>query len=211
MLPASKIRVILIDDHIRIHQAVNTTLNTVDDIDLVAQGATGEEAVELVEKYEPDIVLMDIVMPVMSGADAAKLIHAKFPHVKILVLSSFQDDDSVRSMLDNGASGYILKNAIATDLVNTIRVVHTGVAAFSGEVAEVLLGLRKSQHLSFNLTERELEVLKLMAAGLNNGQIAERLVISQATVKFHINNVVQKLGVETRAEAIVIAAKNDLV
>jgi two-component system, NarL family, response regulator LiaR len=211
MSTSRNIRVILVDDHARVHQLVTTALSKSEDITLIAQGATGEEAIQLAEKYQPDLMLMDVVMPVMSGVEATKVIHERFPNVKIMVLSSFQDDESVHAMLQNGATGYILKNAISSDLVNMIRTAHTGVAVFSSEVAQVLIHVNKGVVNNFGLTEREIEVLKLMAMGLNNAEIAQKLVISQSTVKFHINNLIQKMGVETRAEAIVIAAKNNLI
>jgi NarL family two-component system response regulator LiaR len=211
MTSASKIRVILADDHARVHQLVTTALSRSDDIVLIAQGATGEEALQLSEKYHPDLILMDVIMPIMSGLEATKIIHERFPDIKIMVLSSFQDDESVHTMLDNGATGYILKNAISSDLVNMIRAAHTGVAVFSSEVAKVLINMNKTPTNDFGLTEREIAVLKLLATGLNNAEIAQKLVISPSTVKFHMSNIIQKIGVETRAEAIVLAAKNNLI
>jgi NarL family two-component system response regulator LiaR len=211
MKSSGKIRVILIDDHRRVHEAVFTVLNSVEDIALIAQGSNGKEALQLCEEHQPDLILMDVVMPVMSGLEATKLIHQRYPHIKILVLSSFQDDESVRAMLQHGAVGYILKGSLIDDLVNTIRITHSGKAVFSSEIASTLLNSAQPKVQDFGLTGRELEILQLMTEGLNNGEIAAKLVISPSTVKFHIANILHKMNVETRAEAIVLAAKNNLV
>jgi len=209
-----KIRVILIDDHSNIHKIVATALMVAEDIALVAHGNNGKDALLLCEQYQPDVVLMDVVMPVMDGIEATNRLQKSYPHIKILVLSSFQDDDSVHAMLANGASGYILKGSLVSDLVPTIRTIASGdTTVLSAAVTESLLRSPspESPRNDFNLTHREIEVLRLMAAGLNNGEIAAKLVISQSTVKFHIANILQKIGVETRPQAIVLASKNNLV
>ncbi|MCB9438544.1 MAG: response regulator transcription factor [Anaerolineales bacterium] len=206
------IRVILVDDHKHIHDAVSTLLNQQADIQLVGQASNGFEVVRLCDELKPDVILMDVVMPGMNGVEATRQIREKHPHIKILVLSSFQDDASVHEMLANGANGYVLKGAIALDLADTIRTTYQGKSVFSNEVAQMLLRPnRDEQQQTFGLTDREQEVIKLMADGLNNNEIAHRLFISRSTVKFHIANIVQKMGVETRAEAIVLAAKNGLI
>jgi two-component system, NarL family, response regulator LiaR len=208
----SPIRIVLVDDHLRVHEAVTTVLKSVEDIVLIGQGSNGAEALQLCEELQPDLILMDIVMPGMNGAEATRLIHQKFPNIKILVLSSLQDDESVHAMLENGAMGYILKGSLASDLVDTLRTAYSGKSVFSKEITQVLMRVppHEKSH-DFGLTRRELEILKLMTEGLNNGEIAARLVISQSTVKFHITNIVQKMGVDTRAEALVVATKNHLV
>lgn len=203
------VRVILIDDHRHVHQTAATILGDTADIDLMAHGSNGEEAIALCREHEPDLVLMDVVMPVMDGVAATRTIHEQFPNIRILVLSSFQDHESVHEMLRSGAAGYITKDALARDLKSTIRANHEGKAVFSQEIAARLLDPIPAQN--FNLTDREIEVLGLVAEGLNNGQIAHELTISRSTVKFHINNIVQKMGVDTRNEALVLAAKNNLV
>jgi NarL family two-component system response regulator LiaR len=206
------IRVILIDDHSQIHQAVSSVLDTVTDIQLIAHGSNGDEAVLLCDEYQPDLVLMDVVMPIKSGVEATGLIHQKYPNIKILVMSSFQDDESVHAMLANGAIGYVLKSSLAHDLVTTIRAAYYGKSVFSAEVTRILLKPAKSESgTNFGLTVREIVILKLMSDGLNNGEIAGKLVISRSTVKFHLNNILRKMKVETRSEAIVLAAKNGLV
>ncbi len=212
MSPGSPIRVILVDDHRHVHAVVSAILHTVDDIELVAQGSSGDEAVRLCEEFRPDLILMDVVMPGMDGVTATKAIHEKFPDIKILVLSSFQDGESVRSMFDSGASGYILKGELASDLINVLRSTHQGKMIFSAEVGEQLLNPDKTgAPPRFHLTDREMEILRLMGRGLNNNEIAHELTISQSTVKFHIANILCSLDVETRSEALVIAAKNNLI
>ncbi len=212
MQPASPIRVVLIDDHSWVHEAVAAVLNTTDDIALVGEGSNGAEAVQLCGFYQPDLVLLDVIMPGMDGVEAAKLIHRHYPSIKILVLSSFQDDESVRAMLANGAHGYILKGSLTSELPSVIRAAHFGQAVFSAEILDALLHPTQPVDVhNFGLTAREREVLSLIAEGLNNSEIGRRLTISPSTVKFHLSNILQKMSVNTRSEAIVLAAKNNLI
>jgi NarL family two-component system response regulator LiaR len=206
------IRVILIDDHIRIHEAISALLEAVEDIDLVAQGSNGLEAVQLCEQHHPDVVLMDIVMPRMNGIEATKQILEKQPNIRILALSSFQDRDSVRAMLENGAVGYILKDETGSDLEDAIRLAYKGKAVLSPEITDVLLKPPpQATQTSHNLTARELEILRLMAQGMNNQEIAFSLTISYSTVRFHTTNIISKLGVKSRAEATAIAVRDGLI
>lgn len=204
---------LLADDQLRVHEAVILALRGADDIVLVGQAADGDEAVILCGQLLPDLVLMDVLMPGIGGIEATRRIHQRHPQVNILVLSAMQDDTTVRAMLDAGAVGYVLKDSLARDLAATIRATHAGNAVFSQRITDRLLQNSQPAPVSqgFGLTERELEVLKLMAEGLNNGELAARLHISQSTVKFHITNILDKMGVATRPEAIVLAAKNNLV
>ncbi len=211
MVQKPPIRLMLVDDHRRVHEAVMTVLRVAEHIHLVGQCSNGEEAVNLVAELRPDVILMDVLMPVMDGVAATHRIREAHPDVKILALSSFQDEESVHAMLSKGANGYVLKSQIADDLVKTIEVIMAGKAVFSPEVAQQLLNPGKAERPTYGLTEREHEVLRLMAEGLNNAEIAAKLTISRSTVKFHLTNVLLKLGVETRAEAIVLAAKNGLI
>lgn len=206
------IRVILVDDHRHIHQAVSLILEAVDDIELVGQGGNGQEALTLCEQLHPDLILMDVVMPIMDGVQATQRIHEQFPDIKTLVLSNFQDHESVHAMLKSGAAGYVTKSALTHELVDTIRTTYQGQVVFSPEVVAQLLSPDKPIAAPrFNLTDRELEVLVLMATGQTMSQIAQELFISQSTVKFHIANIQDKLGVDTRSEALIVAAKNNLV
>ena len=204
------IRVVLIDDHMQIHKVVQATLSSTSDIKLVGQGANGQEGLDLCKQYRPDIALMDVVMPVMDGIEATKVLHERFPEIKILVLSSFHDHESVHAMLRNGAVGYLTKNTLAIDLVETIRTTFQGKMVFSPDIVEQLVSPPKTIG-DFQLTDRELEVLVLLAEGLTNQQSAYKLSISQSTLKFHMANIFQKLGVQTRSEALVLAAKNNLI
>lgn len=210
MTDKQPIRIVLADDHAQMHRVVQAILDATSEIELVGQGANGQEAIDLCEQYQPDIVLMDVVMPVMDGIQATKVIHESLPDIKILVLSSFQDHESVYAMLQNGAVGYLIKSSLAQDLVETIRATQQGKMVFSSEVGVHLLGPPQTA-VDFHLTDRELEVLVLLAEGLTNQQSAQKLSISQSTLKFHMTNIYQKLGVQTRSEALVLAAKNNLI
>ncbi len=210
------IRVVLVDDHRHVHQAVATVISTAADVALVGQAGNGEEALLLCEQLKPDVVLMDVIMPGMDGVAATKAIFQRFPQIKVLVLSSFQDDESVHAMLRGGAAGYVLKSALLSDLLNTIRAVQQGMQVFSPEITELLLNpsaesAAAESAADYGLTPREVEVLALMVAGLNNKEIAAKLTVSGSTVKFHLAHIVEKLSVETRSEAIAVAAKQRLV
>lgn len=206
------IRVLLIDDHRQLHDIVAALLKNVPDITLVGQGANGNDALTLCRELVPDVVLMDVIMPGMNGIEATRLIHEQFPLIKVLVLSSYQDHESVYSMLRNGAVGYLIKDSLSQDLIHTIRTTHQGQAVFSPEVAARLINPPSAALVQrFRLTDRELEVLVLMAEGLTVNQMAQKLTISQSTVKFHTTNILDKLGVQTRSEALIFAAKHNLV
>lgn len=212
MTDPKPIRVVLIDDHRQLHDIVAALLKGVAEIVLVGQGANGQDALHLCAELLPDVILMDVIMPVMNGVEATRLIHERFPQIKILVLSSFHDHESVYSMLRNGAVGYLLKGELSQDLVHTIRTTHQGQVVFSPEIAARLIHPPTSTTVQrFRLTDRELEILVLMAEGLTVGQIGHRLTISQSTVKFHTTNILDKLGVQTRSEALIFAAKHNLV
>ena len=204
------IRVVLVDDHLQTHRVVQEILNITADIMLVGQGANGQEGISLCAQYQPDIILMDVVMPVMDGIEATKVINERFPDIKILVLSSFQDHESVYAMLRNGAVGYLTKSTLAEDLIETVQATFQGKMVFSPDIVEQLVSPSQPA-VDFQLTDRELEVLVLLAEGMTNQQSAQRLSISVSTLKFHMNNIYEKLGVQTRSEALVLAAKNNLI
>ncbi len=210
MTDENPIRVVLVDDHSQMHRIVHAILGATSDIKLVGQGANGQEGIALCEQYQPDVVLMDVVMPIMGGIEATKVLHECLPVIKILVLSSFHDHESVYAMLRNGAVGYLTKSSLAQDLTGTIRATFQGKMVFSSEVGAHLVSPPQPV-VNFHLTDRELQVLVLMAEGLNMPEMAGRLVVSPATAKFHVENICKKLGVRTRSEALVVAAKNNLV
>ena len=204
------IRVVLVDDHLQMHRIIQAILSTIPDIKLVGQGANGQEGIVLCEQYRPDIILMDVVMPIMDGIEATKILQERCPTVKVLVLSSFQDHESVYAMLQNGAVGYLTKSELAQDLAETIRTTFQGKMVFSSDIGVHLMSPPQPA-VDFQLTDRELEVLVLLAEGLTNQQSALKLSISPSTLKYHMNNIYRKLGVQTRSEALVLAAKNNLI
>ena len=210
MTAENPIRVVLVDDHSKMHRIVQAIFAATSDIKLVGQGANGQEGIVLCEKYQPDIALMDVVMPIMDGIEATEVLHERLPDIKILVLSSFQDHESVYTMLRNGAVGYLTKGSLTEDLADTIRATFQGKMVFSSEVGAHLVS-PPQPIVNFHLTDRELEVLVLLAEGLTNQQSASKLSISQSTLKFHMTNIYGKLGVQTRSEALVLAAKNNLI
>ena len=211
-MSASIIRIVIVDDHRKVHNALAEMIHFVDDFELVGQGSNGQEAIALCDEHQPDVVLMDVVMPIMDGVEATKHILMKYPHINVLALSSFQDNDSVQSMLRTGASGYILKNASVDELESIIRTVHQGKSVIDTQwMGQVMQHLAVEPKNDFGLTARELEILKLIAGGLAYGTVADKLTISISTVKFHVGNILSKLGVETRNEAILVAAKNDII
>lgn len=210
MTSESSIRVVLVDDHFQMHRIVQTILGATEDIKLVGQAANGQEGLNLCEQYQPDIVLMDVVMPVMGGIQATQVLHERYPDIKVLVLSSFQDHESVYAMLRNGAVGYLTKGTLAEDLAETIRATCQGKMVFSSDVGAQLVSPPQPSK-DYHLTDRELEVLVHLAEGLSNQQTALKLSISTSTLKYHMNNIYEKLGVQTRSEALVLAAKNNMI
>ncbi len=212
MIDKKPIRLVIVDDHRVVHQALAEMISFVDDFELVAQGSNGNEAVALCREFQPDVVLMDVVMPELDGVEATRQILEHNPNVKVLALSSFQDSDSVNSMLKNGASGYILKHASIDELEYVIRTVNNGNNVIDSQLMQRIMQQTPApSENDFHLSSREIEILKLIASGMSYSQVADHLTISMSTVKFHVSNILAKLGVETRNEAILIAAKNNII
>ena len=209
--PSKPIRVMLVDDHTMVRRGLTAFLKAFDELEVAGEAESGQAAIELCAKLKPDIVLMDMVMPDMNGATATRTIREKFPDVQVIALTSFNDDTLVKSALEAGAIGYLLKDVSAEDLFKAIRAAHAGKATLSPEAAQALVpAATHSPAPGFDFTERERTVLALMAEGLNNTQIAGRLVVRPSTVKAHVSNILSKLGVASRTEAVALALRHKL-
>lgn len=207
------IRVMLVDDHAVVRSGLSAFLLAYEDFDLVGEAAGGEEALRLCEALKPDVILMDLVMPGMDGAQATALILEKCPQVQIIALTSFKEQELVEGAIKAGAISYLLKDVSADELADAIRAAHSGEPTLSPEAAQVLIRATRQPEKKpgFDLTEREKEVLALMVEGLNNRQISEKLVVSVSTTKFHVSSILAKLGVSSRTEAVSFALKNKLL
>ena len=212
MTEQRSIRVLLVDDHAVVRSGLGAFLLAFDDLELVGEAGSGEEAVRRCEQLEPDVVLMDLVMPGMDGATATRAIRERCPQVQVIALTSFKEEELVQGALKAGAIGYLLKNISADELATAIRAAHAGRPTLAPEATQALIhSARRPPGPGFDLTEREREVLVLMVKGLNNPEIAERLVVSRSTVKFHVSNILSKLGATSRTEAVSLALQHDLV
>ena len=212
MTQPNPIKVLLVDDHTVVRSGLSAVLSICDDLSLIGEAGNGEEAVKFCEREQPDVILMDLLMPKMDGVAATKAIKTKWPKIQIIALTSFKEKEYVEGALKAGALGYLLKNVSADELANAIRRAVAGQPSLSPEAAQVLIqGVNQPQKPGFDMTDREKEILALMIEGLSNNDIAERLIVSQSTVKFHVSNVLSKMGVASRTEAVAIAVKQHLV
>jgi len=210
--PSPRIRVLVVDDHTMVRRGLATFLKVFDDLELAGEAAGGQEAVQLCAKVQPDVVLMDMVMPDMDGPTATRLIREQSPSIQVIALTSFKEENLVQSALQAGAIGYLLKDVSADELAQAIRSAHAGRSTLSPEAAQALVhAVSQPPATGLDLTERERVVLALMVEGLNNTQIAGRLTVSPSTIKSHVSNILSKLGVSSRTEAVTLALRNGLV
>ena len=210
--PSQPIRVMLVDDHRMVRRGLATFLQAFDDLQLAGEAESGETALQICAEVLPDVILMDMVLPMMDGATATRAIRRQFPQVQVIALTSFKEGELIKNALEAGAIGYLLKDVSAEDLVQAIRAAHAGRATLSPEAAQALVETANQPPApGLDLTEREREVLALMVEGLNNTQIAGRLSVSPSTIKSHVSNILSKLGVASRTEAVTLALRNRIV
>jgi NarL family two-component system response regulator LiaR len=211
MTDEPRIKVMLVDDHAVVRSGLSAFLSVVPDLELIGEAEKGDEAVRRCGLLHPDVILMDLMMPGTDGVTATRLIHEKYPAVHVIALTSFPEDDLVQKALQAGATGYLMKNVSARELADAIRAAHKGKMTLSPEAAQALAQAAAQKHEGAELTDREKEVLKLMVEGLNNQEIADRLVVSLSTVKYHISNILSKLQVDNRVAAVTLAIQKKLV
>ena len=203
MSSPKSIRVIVIDDHPLLREGIAAVIAGEQDIELVAEGACGEDAISLFRTHRPDIVLMDLQMPGMSGIEAMTKIREEFTQARFVVLTTYQGDAQALRALKAGASGYLLKNMLRKELMNAIRTVHSGRRCIPPEIAAEI-----AEHVTDDmLSDREVDVLRRVAAGTSNKLIADQLNVSEATIKGHMKNILAKLGANDRTHAVTIAMK----
>ena len=211
------IRVLVVDDHPMFCNGLHALLDSLPQMKWIGEANTGQKAVEMALQLQPDVILMDIQLPQLNGIDATRQILHDSPHIGVLIVTMFEDDDMVFAAMQAGARGYLLKGSDQEEIVRAIQAVSDGEAIFSPGIAQRLVSyFSKSKPLSFpaivfpELTEREREILDLIAAGYNNTEIAERLVLSGKTVRNHVSNVLSKLQVSDRSHAIIRAREAGL-
>ncbi len=218
MTEQSEIRVMVVDDQHLIREGIASVLNIQEGITVVGTATNGEEAVEQAEAVAPDLILMDVHMPVMDGIAATERVRHLLPDCQVVMLTTFDDDDFIVRSLQAGACGYLLKDIPADDLAQAVRSAHRRVYQLAPEVAGKLVSALKgvsarteaAERVKNDLTERELEVLRLLSKGAANAEIAEQLVVSEGTVKNHVSNILGQLGLRDRTHAAIYAIENNL-
>jgi NarL family two-component system response regulator LiaR len=212
MEQAERIRILIVDDHSMVRTGLATFIQVTPDLELAGEARDGELAVSLCAQLQPDVVLMDLVMPRLDGVQATRRIRERWPQTQVIALTSFQEQELVQQALQAGAISYLLKDVSMGELAEAIRNAHAGRSTLAPEAAQALIqAARHAPEESYDLTARELEVLQLLVEGLTNPQIGERLCISVTTARSHVSNILSKLGVSTRAEAVALALRKGLV
>jgi NarL family two-component system response regulator LiaR len=206
-----KIRVLVVDDHPTVRRGLLSVIRMSDDLECVGEASNGAEAIRLCGLRSPDVVLMDLMMPEIDGAMATKNIRDLYPNIRVLILTSFHEQNLVQSAIQAGAIGYLLKTVSAEELTQAIRAAHQGRRTLAPEATEALVQATQPKAFGSDLTEREREILALLAQGMTNNEISQKLFIAVPTVKFHITNLFSKMRVESRTEAVLAAIKNKLV
>jgi NarL family two-component system response regulator LiaR len=212
MMEQPRVRVMIVDDHAVVRSGLSAFLKAYDDLEFVGEAGGGAEAVDRCQEYAPDVVLMDLVMPGIDGAQATKLIREACPGVQVIALTSYKEDELVQGAIQAGAISYLLKNVSAEELAHAIHAAYAGRPTLAPEAAQVLIKAATQPHEPENdLTKREIEILRLMVDGLSNPEIAKKLIVSRSTVKFHVSNILMKLGASSRTEAVSMAIHGRLV
>ena len=208
-----RMRLMIVDDHVVLRRGVVASLSEFEDIEVVAEASSGEEALALCQTVPVDVVLMDLMMPGMSGVDAIQALHDAFPDVQLIAFTSFRDESLVEEALRAGAISYLLKDVSPDDLAKAIRLAGQGMPVLAPAATQSLVPALAQRHpkLGYDLTDRERQVLALLTEGLSNHDIAERLVITPATVKFHTRSIRHKLGTTSRTETAILALQNHLI
>jgi DNA-binding NarL/FixJ family response regulator len=207
VIDKARIRVFSVDDHPLLREGIAAVINNQEDMVMVAQASTGREAIQLFRDHRPDVTLMDLRMPDISGIDALSAIRTEFPDARVVMLTTFEGDVEIQRALAAGARGYVLKNMPPKDLVEVVRQVHAGKKRIPSEIAA-----RLADHIADEtLTAREIDVLQHVAGGNRNRDIAERLFISEETVKVHVKHIMEKLGASDRTAAVSIAVRRGII
>lgn len=211
MVTEKQIQVVIVDDHAMLRKGLGVFLMSYDDLKLIGEAANGREGLALCAEKQPDIVLMDLMMPIMNGITATRLIRRDFPEIQVIILTSFGEENLIKDVLEAGAISYLFKKASADDLAKAIRAAYNGESTFAPEVTDILVrSIRQPQPIFEDLTPREQEVLSLMVKGLGNNEIAAQLGISLSTTKSHVSNILAKMDVASRTEAIVTVLEHNL-